>query len=141
MVKPFIFDQEFGQKSAGGPSQRQLRVAEEIRHSLAEIFTKTEFRDTELRNKYLTVTEVKMSPDLRLATVYFTRLGHNDAAELVPALKRVSSFLRGQLSSRLKLKFLPELHFIADTSLEYAAKIDNLLHRSEVRRDLEKNDS
>lgn len=123
-----------------GPSQRQLRVAEEIRHILADLFLRTEFRDPVLQGQTFTVTEVRMSPDLRHAVVYVSHLGKSDVADYLPALKRVSSFLRAQLSRQLRLKFLPELRFQADTALDYAAKIEEVLHRPEVLRDLHKDE-
>lgn len=121
-----------------GPSQRQLRVAEEVRHVLADVFTRTEFRDPELHDKRLTVTEVRMTPDLRNAIIYVVNLGESNAQELIPALKRAAPYLRSQLSQKLRLKFSPELRFQADTGLDYAAKIDGLLHSPEVLRDLDK---
>ncbi|CAI3939248.1 Ribosome-binding factor RbfA (RbfA) (PDB:1JOS) [Commensalibacter communis] len=123
-----------------GPSQRQLRVAEEVRHVLADVFARTEFRDPELRDKRLTVTEVRMTPDLRNAIIYVVRLGQDNVEDLLPALKRAAPYLRSQLSQKLRLKFLPELRFHADTGLDYAAKIDVLLHSPEVLRDLDKED-
>lgn len=124
-------------KSLKGPSQRQLRVGEQLRHILADLFIRTEFRDPELTGERLTVTEVRMTPDLRRAIIYVTRLGRSDIDDLLPALKRVTPFLRGQLGQKLRLKFLPDLHFQADTTLDYADKIDQILHSPEVRRDLE----
>lgn len=124
-------------KSLRGPSQRQLRVGEQLRHILADLFIRTEFRDPELTGERLTVTEVRMTPDLRRAIIYVTRLGRSDIDDLLPALQRVTPFLRGQLGQKLRLKFLPDLHFQADTTLDYADKIDQILHSPEVRRDLE----
>ena len=124
-------------KSLRGPSQRQLRVVEQLRHILADLFIRTEFRDPELTGERLTVTEVRMTPDLRRAIIYVTRLGRSDIDDLLPALKLVTPFLRGQLGKKLRLKFLPDLHFQADTTLDYADKIDQILHSPEVRRDLE----
>ncbi|MDI2091093.1 30S ribosome-binding factor RbfA [Commensalibacter oyaizuii] len=140
MNKPFLMGRDSLDKHSKAPSQRQLRVAEEVRHILSDVFTRTEFRDPELRDKRITVTEVRMSPDLRNAMVYVVHLGRNDIEELLPALKRASAFLRSQLKSKLRLKFLPELRFHADTGLDYAAKIDALLHSPEVSRDLDHNE-
>lgn len=122
--------------SAKAPSQRQLRVAEEIRHLLAGIFVRGEIRDPELAGVTITVTEVRISPDLRHASAYVTRLGRSDVAELLPALRRAAPFLRSQLAHALKLRYAPDLVFQPDTSLDYAAHVDELLHSPEVARDL-----
>jgi len=118
------------------PSQRQLRVAEEIRHVLAGIFTRTEFRDPELVGVVITVTEVRMSPDLKHATAFVTRLGRSDVDKVLPALKRVAPFLRSQVGKLVNLRVAPEISFQSDTALEYAMHIDKLLHAPEVARDL-----
>lgn len=125
-------------KTLKGPSQRQLRVAEEIRHILADLFIRTEFRDPELLGQKFTVTEVRMTPDLRNAIVYVSHLGQSDTADFLPALKRIAPYFKGQLARKLRLKFLPDLRFQADTALDYAARIDAVLHSPEVLRDLEK---
>jgi ribosome-binding factor A len=121
---------------AAAPSQRQLRVAEEIRHILADIFARDMVRDRELSGVPITVTEVRVSPDLRRATVYVTRLGRSDADQLLPALARAAAFLRGQVARVIRLRVAPELSFAADTSIDYAMKVSTLLHRPEVARDL-----
>jgi len=123
---------------AGAPTQRQLRVAEEIRHVLAGVFLRGGFRDPDLADARITVTEVRMSPDLKHATVFVARLGRSDIAVLLPALKRATPFLRGQIASALRLRQVPDLSFQPDSALEYAAKIDALLHAPEVARDLSK---
>ena len=125
-------------QSVKPPSQRQLRVAEEIRHVLAGIFTRTEFRDPDLVGVVITVTEVRMSPDLKHATAFVTRLGRSDVDKVLPALKRVAPFLRGQVGKSMKLRVAPEISFQSDTALEYAMHIDKLLHAPEVARDLGK---
>jgi ribosome-binding factor A len=122
---------------AAAPSQRQLRVAEEIRHLLADIFARDTIRDHELSGIAITVTEVRISPDLRKATAYVTRLGRSDVDKLLPALKRVAPFLRTQLARSLRLRVAPEISFLADTSIDYAMEVSSLLHRPEVVRDLE----
>ncbi len=119
------------------PSQRQLRVAEEIRHVLAGLFTRTEFRDPELAGIIITVTEVRISPDLKQATVYVTRLGRTDVDKCLPALKRVAPFLRSQIAHEIRLRIAPELTFQPDTAIDYAMHIDELLHKPEVARDLD----
>ncbi|HUB44526.1 MAG TPA: 30S ribosome-binding factor RbfA [Acetobacteraceae bacterium] len=120
-----------------GPTQRQLRVAEEIRHVLAGLFERRDFRDPELADASLTVTEVRISPDLKHATVFISRLGRSDVDTLLPALHRAGAYLRGQVAHALRLKFAPDLAFQPDHALEYATKIDRLLHTPEVARDLE----
>jgi ribosome-binding factor A len=119
-----------------GPSQRQLRVAEEIRHVLAGIFARGEFRDPDLANAHITITEVRIGPDLRRATAFFSRLGRSDADALVPALIRVSPFLRSQVAKALRLRITPDLIFTPDLTLDHAMKIDELMHRPEIARDL-----
>ena len=94
-----------------GPSQRQLRVGEEIRHALAEILLRTEFHDPALARAHLTISEVRMSPDLKHALVFITQLGNQDVRPLLPALTRVSPFLRAQLAPKLGLRVTPDLKF------------------------------
>lgn len=121
-----------------GPSQRQLRVAEEIRHVLAAVFARREFRDPDLASAEITVTEVRISPDLKHATVFVARLGRPDVDQLLPAIKRASAYLRGQVAHALRLRHAPDLHFQPDTALDYAMEIDRLMHQPEVARDLDK---
>jgi ribosome-binding factor A len=120
-----------------GPSQRQLRVGEEIRHALAEVFLRTEFHEKSLAKAHLTISEVRMSPDLKHATVFATALGGKDITPLLPALKRVSPFLRAQIAPKLGLRVTPDIKFLADEALEEATRINKLLHQPEVARDLE----
>lgn len=120
------------------PSQRQLRVSEEIRHVLAAAFARREFRDPDLADANVTVTEVRISPDLKHATVFVSRLGRTDVEVLLPALKRAAPFLRREVARAVRLKFAPDLHFQPDHALDHAMKIDALMHRPEVARDLEK---
>jgi ribosome-binding factor A len=123
-------------QGAKPPSQRQLRVAEEIRHVLAGVFARIEFRDPDLAGVIITVTEVRISPDLKHATVFVTRLGRNDVAKSLPALKRAAPFLRSQIAHEIRLRVAPDLSFQPDTALDYAMHIDELLHKPEVARDL-----
>ncbi|AQS85025.1 MAG: 30S ribosome-binding factor RbfA [Acetobacter aceti] len=123
--------------AASGPSQRQLRVAEEVRRMLSEVFARTEFRDPELSGVTITVTEVRISPDLKHATAFVSDLGKGDVEKLLPALKRVAPYLRTQLSRTLRLRIAPEIHFQPDTALDYAMEVDALLRRPEVQRDLD----
>ncbi len=124
-------------RERAGPSQRQLRVAEEIRHVLAGLFERRDFRDPELAAALLTVTEVRMSPDMKHATVFVARLGRSDVDALLPVLKRAAPFLRGQVAQAVRLRYAPDLSFQPDHALEYATKIERLLHAPEVARDLE----
>lgn len=119
-----------------GPSTRQLRVAEEVRHVLADVFARTEFRAPELYGVTITVTEVRVSPDFRHATVFVTRLGRDDVEAVLPALKRVAPFLRKRLATALRLRTVPELHFQPDISLEHAMEVETILRSPEVQRDL-----
>lgn len=123
-------------KQAAGPSQRQLRIAEEIRHVLAGVFARRELHDPELAEANITVTEVRISPDLKHATAFVARLGRSDIDVLLPALKRAAPFLRGQVAHAMRLKFAPDLSFQPDRALEHARRIDQLLQAPEVARDL-----
>ena len=127
-------------KAKIGPSQRQLRVGEEIRHVLSGIFGRGEFRDPDLATAQITVTEVRIGPDLKRATAFFSRLGRSDADALVPALVRASPYLRGQVAKALRLRIAPDLTFTPDLALDYAMKIDTLMHRPEIVRDLQKDE-
>jgi ribosome-binding factor A len=122
--------------SAKAPTQRQLRVAEEIRHVLAGVFGRGEIRDPELADVQVTVTEVRIGPDLKRATAFVTRLGRSDIAEKLPALRRAAPYLRACLAKQLRLRVAPDLSFQADTSIDYAMHVDELLRQPEVARDL-----
>ena len=122
------------------PSQRQLRVGETLRHALAEILERETFQDRALHDVVLTVTQVEASPNLRHATVYITRLGGGDMTDILAGLGRVTSFLRREVSRRVRLQYLPEFRFTADTTFDQVDHIETLLHSPEVARDLE-NDS
>jgi ribosome-binding factor A len=117
-------------------SQRQLRVAEEVRHVLAGIFTRNEFRDPDLSDVVITVTEVRMSPDLRHATAFVTRLGRSDVDAKLPALTRAAPYLRTVLAHELRLRVAPDISFQADTALEYAMHINALMQDPLVKQDL-----
>jgi ribosome-binding factor A len=118
------------------PTQRQLRVAEEIRHVLAGIFMRREFHDPDLVEADITVSEVRLSPDLKHATAFISRLGRADVEALLPTLKRVAPWLRSQVARALPLRYTPELSFQPDHALDYATKINQLMQRPEVARDL-----
>jgi ribosome-binding factor A len=119
-----------------GPSQRQLRVAEEVRHALSAVFAREEFRDPDLQGLHVTVTEVRASPDLKHMTAFVSGLGRDLTKEQFAGLRRVSPFLKRQVAHAVRLKFAPDLHFQPDTALDYAMQIDAVLKRPEVARDL-----
>ena len=119
------------------PSVRQLRVGEELRHALAEVLGRGELRDPKLRGRAITVTEVRASPDLKRAMAFVTPLGDESTdPEILTALGRASSYLQGEIGRRIRLKFTPRLSFEFDDRFEYASKIDNLLRKPGVSRDL-----
>jgi len=127
-----------GAHAPPAPSQRQLRVAEEIRHLLADLFARTEFRDPDLAGEHVTVSEVRIGPDLKHAVAYVSRLGRQDTEKLLPALKRAAPFLRAQVAHALQLKFAPDLTFQPDSALDQAMRIEALLHSPPVARDLKR---
>lgn len=127
-------------RAGKAPSQRQLRVGEEIRHILADLFRRGDFRDPELQNLNVTITEVRISPDLRAATAFMTPLGGEHMDETLAALKRAAPFLRSQIARLINLRYAPVLSFEADTSFAYANHIANILHDPEVARDLAPHD-
>ncbi len=122
---------------SSGPSQRQLRVGELIRHALAEMFSRGDIHDPVVEGHMITVPEVRMTPDLRLATVYVMPLGGKDEQEVVAALERNKKFLRGEIAHRVNLKFAPELRFRVDERFDEAERIEKILRTPEVRRDIE----
>jgi len=123
--------------TSGEPSQRMLRVAELIRHSMAELLARGDVLDPVLEANVVTVPRVRMSPDLKLATIFVMPLGGQNAAEVIAALERHKKFLRGEVSRKINLKFAPELRFRMDESFDNAAKIDALLNSPKVRGDLD----
>ncbi len=123
-----------------GPSQRQLRVGEALRHALAEILRQNEIRDPDLSGVSVTITQVKPSPDMRYATVYCEPLGGEHAREVIAALNRHKGFLRGEMGHRIAMKFTPDLRFVEDQSFAEAQKIETILKSPEVQRDLHSSD-
>ncbi|MDP2804010.1 MAG: 30S ribosome-binding factor RbfA [Phreatobacter sp.] len=123
-----------------GPSQRQLRVGELMRHALSEVLSRGEIHDPVLQKNVVTVPEVRMSPDLKIATCFVMPLGGNDQPEVIQALARNKRYLRGELAHRTNLKYAPDLRFRIDGSFEEGSRIDRLLESEEVRRDVEKDD-
>ena len=119
-----------------GPSQRQLRVGEALRHALAQVLREHEIRDPELEGVSVTITQVKPSPDMRYATVYCAPLGGGNAGPIIAALNRHKGFLRGQMGHMITIKFTPDLRFVEDQSFAEAEKIENLLKSPQVQRDL-----
>ena len=119
------------------PSQRQLRVGEQVRHALTSLIQRGAIADPDLDGVVLSVTEVRMSPDLKIATVFVTAFGHDDMSPLIKALARNQRFIRGQLARDLRqMKYMPEFRFRPDTSFDNFARIDALLKSPDVRRDL-----
>jgi len=118
------------------PSQRQLRVGELVRHALSELLARGDVREPELEGVVVTVPEVRMSPDLKLATAFLMPLGGLDPQRTVELLDRHRKFLRGALARRLSLKYAPDLRFRVDTSFAEGDRIDALLRSPEVQRDL-----
>lgn len=121
---------------AKAPSQRQLRVGEELRHVIAQVLARGHFRDPELQDANITVTEVRVSPDLKNATAFVTPLGGAEIAETVKALRRAAGFIRHEMARELTLRVTPNLSFEADTSFETAGRIEDILHHPRVRQDL-----
>ena len=119
------------------PSQRMLRVAELIRHSMAELLARGDVLDPVLETHVVTVPRVRMSPDLKLATIFVMPLGGQDTTEVIAALERNKKFLRGEVVRRVNLKFAPDIRFRMDESFENSARIDALLNSAKVRSDLE----
>lgn len=120
----------------GGPSQRQLRVAELLKHALAETLERETLHDRDLAGVTITVTEVDMGPDLRSATVYVMPLGGGDVPAILAGLNRSASFLRNKVTGTLSLKFSPKLRFEIDPSFDQANRIEALLRSPRVARDL-----
>ncbi len=118
------------------PSQRQLRVGEELRHALSRLLQRGELRDPALQGVAVTVTEVRVSPDLKNATAYIMPLGGEHRAEVIAGLTRSAGYLRGQIAREVPLRHTPSLAFEVDTSFDHASRINELLHRPEVERDL-----
>ena len=124
-------------QTPSGPTQRQQRVAELIRHALAEVLQRGDIQDPVLGSHVVTVPEVRMSPDLKLATAYVMPLGGQDEAPVIAALERHKKILRQEVARRVNLKFAPDLRFRRDETFDEAARIDQLLRSEKVQRDLE----
>ena len=124
-------------KGARAPSQRQLKVGELVRHAIAEIFSRGDVMDEVIARHSLTVPEVRMSPDLKVATCYVMPLGGGEAGDVVKHLEQHKRFLRGEVAKRVSLRYIPELRFREDTTFESSARIDAILASPEVSRDLD----
>ena len=127
-------------RKSSGPNQRMLRVGELVRHALAQLFARNAIDDDDLVGITITVPEVRMSPDLRVATAYVMPLGGEKAQETVAALNRHQRFIRGQIAPELDLKFAPEIRFLVDETFEQFGRIDALLRSDRVQQDLKADD-
>jgi ribosome-binding factor A len=121
---------------AAGGSQRQLRVGETVRHALADILSQGSVHDPDLEGHIVTVPEVRMSPDLKLATIYVMPLGGRHTEIVIAALERNKKFLRGEVARRVNLKFAPDIRFRVDERFDEAERIEKLLRTPAVQRDL-----
>lgn len=128
-------------QTANAPSQRQLRVGEELRHSLIRIFADAHWRDPALAGVSITLTEVRIGPDLRNATGFVLPFGGGDAEELVAALNRAVPYLRREIGRAMRLRVVPDLKFEVDRSFDEAARIRERLQDPAVRRDVEQEDT
>jgi ribosome-binding factor A len=126
--------------SGPGGSQRQLRVGELVRHAIAELLVRGEVHDPVIEGHLITVPEVRMTADLRLATIYVMPLAGRDAGEVLAALDRNKKFLRGEIARRINLRFAPDIRFHIDDRFEEAERIDKLLRSPAVARDLKPGD-
>src|ERR1044072_1206861 len=126
--------------SPAGPSQRQLRVGEAVRHAVSEMLARGEVHDPVIEGHMITVPEVRMSPDLRLATIYVMPLGGRDIKKVIEALERNKRFLRGEIAHQVNLKFAPDIRFRADERFDEAERIEKLLRTPAVQRDLKRED-
>src|SRR6185312_3129353 len=126
---------------ASGPSQRQLRVGEQVRHALSEMLQRGEVRDDLVETTVISISVVRMSPDLKIATAFVSPLGAPDDEAVVKALNRNARFIRGRVSPALRqMKYKPEFRFRLDTSFDNFTKNNELLRSPEVQRDLEADD-
>src|SRR6478672_8385452 len=120
-----------------GDSQRQLRVGELVRHALADMLTRGDVHDPVIEKHLITIPEVKVTADLRLATIYVMPMGGRDAEEVVAAFERHKKYLRGEIAHRINLKFAPDIRFRVDDRFAEAERIDKLLRSPDVTRDLD----
>ncbi len=124
-----------------GPSQRMLRVGEQVRHALSDLLQRGEVRDDLIETTVISISEVRMSPDLKIATAFVSPLGGGDHDAVVEALNHHARFIRGRMGPALRqMKYMPEFRFKLDTSYDNFARIDSLLRSPEVARDLDHDD-
>jgi ribosome-binding factor A len=124
-----------------GPSQRMLRVGEQVRHALSDVLARGEVRDDVIEATVISISEVRMSPDLKIATAFVTPLGAPDNDAIIKALARNAKFIRGRVSGALRqMRSMPEFRFRLDTSYDNMSRIDALLRSPEVARDLDKDE-
>jgi ribosome-binding factor A len=125
--------------ASAGPSQRQLRVGEQVRHALSDILQRGDVRDDLIESTVISISEVRMSPDLKIATAFVSPLGAADNQAVIKALAKNAKFIRGRVSGALRqMKYMPEFRFRLDTSYDNMARIDDLLRSPEVARDLDR---
>ncbi|MQW85345.1 30S ribosome-binding factor RbfA [Sinorhizobium saheli] len=125
--------------TSSAPSQRMLRVGEQVRAAITQVLQRGEVRDPLIEKTVISISEVRMSPDLKIATAYVTPLGVADHASVIEALNRNAKFIRGRLGPQLRqMKYMPDVRFRDDTSFENYQKIDELLRSPEVSRDLDR---
>jgi ribosome-binding factor A len=140
-VPPRAHDFKIGtmsRTSGSGPSQRMLRVGEQVRHALSDILRRGEIIDPVIENSVISISEVRMSPDLKIATAFVSPLGDGNHDGVVSALNGHAKFIRGRVTHALRqMKYMPEFRFRLDTSFDNFAKIDGLLKSPEVARDLD----
>ena len=127
------------QASSPNGSQRQLRVGELVRHAISEILAQGNVHDPVLEGHLITIPEVRMAADLKLATIYVMPLGGGDVKDVVAALERNKKYLRGEIAHRVNLKFAPDIRFRADERFDEAERIEKLLRTPAVQRDLNSN--
>jgi|SRR5215471_7802050 len=120
-----------------GGSQRQLRVGELVRHALADMLTRGDVHDPIIEGHMITIPEVRVTADLRLATIYVMPMGGRDAEEVVAAFERNKKYLRTEIAHRINLKFAPDIRFRVDDRFAEAERIDRLLRSPDVKRDLD----
>ena len=132
----FVMARKHHRESSAGPSQRALRVGELIRHAVADMLTRGEVHDPVLEGHLITIPEVRMTADLRLATIYVVPLAGRDVKDVLEALERNKRYIRGEIAHRVNLKFAPEIRFRADERFDEAERIEKLLRTPAVQRDL-----
>jgi ribosome-binding factor A len=125
-------------KTGKGPTQRMLRVGELVRHKIAELLIRGEIHDDVLASHVVSISEVRISPDLKLATAYVMPLGGKDTEAVIAALERHKKFIRAEVAHTLDLKYAPDIRFREDETFEEVSRIDRLLYSEKVRRDVEK---